>query len=115
MEVVSLIFFIFALICLLIVLFLMNSYSRRIEKIAVIFACCGFFSFGAGIILRPSQQQEDNQYTITAVAEDTNYLKTKDGNIWRVNKDLEVGKEYEVKFDSKGTDNVIDDEILEIN
>lgn len=113
MEVVSLIFFIFALICLLIVLFLMNSYSRRIEKIAVIFACCGLFSFGAGIILRPSQQ-EDNQYTITAVTEGINYLKTKDGNIWRVNKDLEVGKEYEVKFDSKGTNNVIDDEILEI-
>ena len=59
-------------------------------------------------------KKANNTYITIATAEDTNYLKTKDGNIWRVKEDLEVGKEYKVKFDSKGTDNVIDDEILEI-
>lgn len=65
-------------------------------------------------VINTEDKKANNTYIAIAVAEDTNYLKTKDGNIWRVKEDLEVGKEYKVKFDSKGTDNVIDDEILEI-
>ena len=66
------------------------------------------------ITIYTEDKEANNTYITIATAEDANYLKTKDGNIWRVKEDLEVGKEYEVKFDSKGIDNVIDDEILEI-
>lgn len=81
------------------------------------------FALGCGLliiaiylaaVINTEGKKANNTYITIAIAEDTNYLKTKDGNIWRVKEDLEVGKEYKVKFDSKGTDNVIDDEILEI-
>jgi hypothetical protein len=78
---------------------------------------CGLFAITLYLAatINTEDEKTNNTYTIVAIAEDTNYLKTKDGNIWRVKEDLEVGKKYKVKFDSKGTDNVIDDEILEIN
>lgn len=88
----------------------------RLDDFALVLGC-GLFAITLYLAatINAEDEKANNTYTTIAIAEDTNYLKTKDGNIWRVKKDLEVGKEYEVKFDSKGTNNVIDDEILEIN
>ena len=88
----------------------------KLDDFALVLGC-GLFAITLYLAatLNTEDKEANNTYITIATAEDTNYLKTKDGNIWRVKEDLEVGKEYEVKFDSKGTDNVIDDEILEIN
>lgn len=88
----------------------------KLDDFALVLGC-GLFAITLYLAatINAEDEKTNNTYTIVAIAEDTNYLKTKDGNIWRVKEDLEVGKEYKVKFDSKGTDNVIDDEILEIN
>lgn len=69
-----------------------------------------------GMTIGTEDEKTNDTYITIAVAEDNEYLRTKDGMLWRiVNKNFEKGKEYKVTFDSKGTNNIFDDEILEIN
>lgn len=69
-----------------------------------------------GITINTEDEKTNDTYVTIAIAEDNEYLRTRDGMLWRiVNKNFEKGKEYKVTFDSKGTNNVFDDEILEID
>lgn len=69
-----------------------------------------------GITINTEDEKINDTYVTIAIAEDSEYLRTRDGMLWRVvNKNFEKGKEYKVTFDSKGTNNIFDDEILEIN
>ncbi len=68
------------------------------------------------ITINTEDKKTNDTYVTIAIAEDNEYLRTRDGMLWRiVNKNFEKGKEYKVTFDSKGTNNVFDDEILEID
>lgn len=50
----------------------------------------------------------------TAVAISENEVITKDGNVWRVLDELEVGKNYTIVFDTLGDNNIYNDEIIMI-
>lgn len=62
------------------------------------------------------QMKKDNRYTTTATGVNEVTIRTDDDEVvWRVfNEDIEEGKKYEVTFDTKGTNKITDDEIIEI-
>lgn len=71
----------------------------------------------ATILVNPNFSNKANTRTITGTY-NNGTITTKDGNVWKVsnyngistNKSVKVT----VKFDTKGTDSVLDDEIVEI-
>jgi hypothetical protein len=49
-----------------------------------------------------------------AIAISKNKLITNDGNVWEVYDELEIGREYNLIFDTNGNNNIYDDIILKI-
>ena len=113
-------FGILSIVCLITFLAIWDkSYSKVADRIlvvtgfgAIIFAVLTLV-FG---IIDFIQMKKDNRYTTTATGVNEVTIRTDDDEVvWRVLKeDIEKGKKYEVTFDTKGTNRITDDEIIEI-
>ena len=113
----TIIFLILAFICYIFCIrFMYVNTKKTYSKPAIIMACCALIFFGAAIFLEFISEVNKCQYTTTATGVNEVTIKTDDDEVvWRAfNEDIEKGKKYEVTFDTKGTNKITDDEIIEI-
>lgn len=92
----------------------MKSREEKVSDIKAIIFIIALF----GIIFLIGYFGNKTRYRTTTGTYNNGTITTKDGNVWKVsnyngistNKSVKVS----VKFDTKGTDSVLDDEIVEI-
>lgn len=67
-------------------------------------------------IIHLVQMKKNNRYTTTATGVNEVTIRTDDDEVvWRVfNEDIEKGKKYKVTFNTKGTNKITDDKIIEV-
>jgi hypothetical protein len=92
-----------------------QSDNKIAQRIAIISGLCTIM-FAILILIFGILCQKNNRYTTTATGVNEVTIRTDDDKVvWRVfNEDIEKGKKYEVTFDTKGTNKITDDEIIEV-
>ena len=92
-----------------------QSDNKIAQRIAIVSGLCTIM-FAILILIFGILCQKNNHYTTTATGVNEVTIRTDDDEVvWRVfNENIEKGKKYEVTFNTKGTNKITDDEIIEI-
>ena len=116
MEILATICGILASICLITFFITYCQSDNKIaQRIAIVSGLCTIV-FAILTLIFGIIYQKNNHYTTIATGVNEVTIRTDDDEVvWRVfNEDIGKGKKYEVIFDTKGTNRITDDEIIEV-